>query len=122
LHNVVGCINTKDAEAATENAGSFVRRRSAPGESLSLPCVAVTCVLSPCLPDPNPPLAHPEPDRSRLTVAARRPPGRRLTQLTEINSKSVFLTPQSGQSQSCGTSSHRVPAAMPSSGQPSTSQ
>ncbi len=35
-----------------------------------------------------------------------------------IISKSSFPTPQSGHSQSSGTSSHGVPGAIPSSGQP----
>ena len=36
-------------------------------------------------------------------------------------SKSDFDTPQSGHSQSAGTSAHKVPAGMPSSGRPSAS-
>src|SRR5690606_34110799 len=54
----------------------------------------------------------------------RRPEGRRsltarsANQPISIISKSALPTPQSGQSQSAGTSSQRVPGAIPSSGQP----
>ncbi|MCY1426680.1 hypothetical protein D3C76_1147980 [compost metagenome] len=41
--------------------------------------------------------------------------------LISIISKSALPTLQSGHSQSSGTSSQRVPAAMPSSGQPRAS-
>jgi len=40
---------------------------------------------------------------------------------SSIISKSDLVTPQSGQVQVSGTSSQRVPGAMPSSGQPSAS-
>ena len=70
--------------------------------------------------------------RVELAQFARRGPGRQTgahdddrlrgcSAHTCTTSKSALATPQSGQAQSAGTSAHKVPAAMPSSGRPKAS-
>src|SRR6476620_10488374 len=79
------------------------RRFARPG---SLPVASLAHDLFPSLRSPR--------------ISSRRfaRPGRRHGRATSTISKSDFAAPQSGQLQSSGMSSHRVPGAMPSSGQP----